>query len=308
MSLKSAIAHVLAAVRGTGRGSADANRETSPPPSTRRTPRCRAAWRLSICITAGSSSARFGRDRVADQLDPAQHRHFARGSRGMMSQRRARPVALVEPMRAQQLGHAFHVPARPAAAEKRRHEGVRPFVQQQVAAIVGRRLIVQPQTREPIAICRARTRRPGRHQAERVELARGRRSETPAPANRPSSPDRRRNTRPTAARPGRRRPAAIDLRARSADRCRAPDAGPRACESRPTVPVRRRQQCRLRRRLPAERIRARRMPMPTTIAEHVTPVHRPITESPLHRPNWPAVLAATWAAASSIACLPRIVK
>ena len=54
------------------------------------------------------------------------------------------PCPCSEPMRGQQLGHPFAVPSRPAAAEKLGHERVRPFVQQQVAAIVVRRLVEQP--------------------------------------------------------------------------------------------------------------------------------------------------------------------
>ena len=77
-------------------------------------------------------------------------------------------------MRRQQLGHPFAVPSRPAAAEKLRHEGVRPFVQQQMPAIVIRRLIEHPNVRtRRIAVHELVVRR---HQSQRLELRRDRRS------------------------------------------------------------------------------------------------------------------------------------
>ena len=77
---------------------------------------------------------------------------------------------LVEPVRAEKLGEAFHVPTRAAAAEERDHEHMRAFVQQQVASVVIGRLIVQPQfgahrdAVDEVFVLR-------RHQAERLEAA-----------------------------------------------------------------------------------------------------------------------------------------
>ena len=48
-------------------------------------------------------------------------------------------------MGGQQLGHPLHVPGRAATAQQRVHEPVGPFVQQEVAAIIVARLLVEPE-------------------------------------------------------------------------------------------------------------------------------------------------------------------
>ena len=54
------------------------------------------------------------------------------------------PAPCSHPMRRQQLRHPFHVPTRSAPAEEPIHERMRPFVQQQMPAIVVARLIASP--------------------------------------------------------------------------------------------------------------------------------------------------------------------
>ena len=84
-------------------------------------------------------------DGIVDQFDAAQHRHFVAAPRHDAERQLA--GLRIDAMRAEQLGRAFHVPTRAAAAEEGDHERVRAFVQQQVAAIVIGRLVAEPHLR-----------------------------------------------------------------------------------------------------------------------------------------------------------------
>ena len=52
-------------------------------------------------------------------------------------------------MGTKKLGHAFHIPRRPAPAQKHVHKGVRSLVQQQMPSVIAARLLVQP---EPVVL------------------------------------------------------------------------------------------------------------------------------------------------------------
>src|SRR5262245_17077710 len=84
-----------------------------------------------------------GGDVVFDDLDAAPVRDFitAGGYDGELE------FAVFPVMRGEQLGGAFHVPRWASALEPAEHEGVRAFVQHEVAAVVAARLIVEPDLR-----------------------------------------------------------------------------------------------------------------------------------------------------------------
>ena len=119
-------------------GSADGRPETPPPPSTSRTARfpdardCRRQ-RSSPGSSRGARRSRFARFRCGPTWTLRRGSAESTLSVSLPSSRRC--VASSSAMPSAYQGG-------PDAADQRSHEGVRPFVQQQVAAIVGARLVV----------------------------------------------------------------------------------------------------------------------------------------------------------------------
>jgi hypothetical protein len=80
---------------------------------------------------------------VLDHLDAAPVENlFAIGGHDGEGQ-----LAILPAMRRQQFRHAFHIPGGAGAPEPTKHEGVRPFVQEQMASIVGAGLFIDPDLR-----------------------------------------------------------------------------------------------------------------------------------------------------------------
>ena len=103
--------------------------------------------------------APVGGQLVAHDLDASPARCFALVA-GEVAQRQLLAVPAV---RAQQFRDAFGVPRRPQAAQQHGHERVRPFVQQQVPAVVGVGLIVQPEVASPLVAVGERRQVGGQH-------------------------------------------------------------------------------------------------------------------------------------------------